>query len=83
MFFVYFLKSKNFDYNYVGFTNNLERRLKQHNNKKVISTKHYAPYVLIKHETYMARKEALDRENHLKSNKGYLERKGIFNGGVA
>jgi putative endonuclease len=40
---VYAIKSNNRNYIYVGMTNNLERRLKEHNQHENKSTKAYAP----------------------------------------
>jgi len=50
MYFVYILKSKIDNKLYYGFTNNLEKRLKNHNNKTVKSTKSRAPFELIYYE---------------------------------
>lgn len=44
----------------------MRRRFAQHNNKKVLSTKHYAPFKLIYYEAYASRKDALERESKLK-----------------
>ena len=54
-----------FDRIYIGQTNNLELRLKQHNQGKSKSTKHYAPWVLIHSESFSSRAEAMKRENEL------------------
>ena len=58
MFFVYALKSINFNFIYVGLTNNLERRIKQHNYKENTSTKFYAPFILLHTEQYNTRIDA-------------------------
>jgi len=50
MYFVYVLKSLSRKYIYVGLTNNLERRVKQHYDGKEKTTKPYRPYNLIKTE---------------------------------
>lgn len=70
MFFVYALKSINFNFIYVGLTNNLERRIKQHNNKENTSTKFYAPLILLHTEQYNTRIDARKREIYLKSGVG-------------
>ncbi|TAM99842.1 MAG: hypothetical protein EPN39_05595 [Chitinophagaceae bacterium] len=44
MFFVYALKSLSRNYIYVGMTNSLERRLKEHNEGRNKSTKPYRPF---------------------------------------
>jgi len=45
--YVYAIKSLTRSYIYVCKSNNVERRLKQHNNGENKSTKPYAPFVLI------------------------------------
>ena len=69
-YYVYFLKSIAHDFLYIGFTIDLRRRFKEHNNKEEISTKHYAPYDLIHYEAYKNKKDAKRREIYLKSNRG-------------
>lgn len=69
-FFVYVLKSAKYDFIYIGFTDNLKRRFKEHNAKLVLSTKHYAPLDLIHYEAYRNKKDAKRREEYLKCNRG-------------
>ncbi|GGD56413.1 hypothetical protein GCM10011361_23700 [Muriicola marianensis] len=69
-YFVYVLKSLNFDRNYVGFTRNPVRRLKQHNGGKNKSTKPYLPWELILCEEFDTKEEAIKREKFLKTCKG-------------
>ena len=69
-YYVYVLKSKIKDFIYVGFTIDLRRRFKQHNNKEELSTKHYAPYELIFYEAYVSKADASRREEYLKTTKG-------------
>ena len=69
-FYVYVLKSINHDFIYVGFTENLKLRFKQHNNKEELSTKSYAPFELIHYEAYKNQKDAKHREMYLKTTKG-------------
>lgn len=66
MHYVYVIESLNFDFLYVGSTPDLRGRFSRHNNKKVLSTKHYAPFELIYYEAYANRKDALAREQKLK-----------------
>jgi len=66
MFFVYFLKSKKDNQLYVGSTNDLARRIKEHNNGKCFSTKMRAPFSLIYYEAYRVEKDARHREHNLK-----------------
>jgi putative endonuclease len=73
---VYVLKSLKKKYFYVGMTNNIERRLIQHNTGQSSSTEPYRPLVLVLKETYDSRQKARDREKYLKSGVGreYLKR---------
>ena len=71
MFFVYILKSEKDKKNYVGHTNNLKRRLQQHNSGKVRSTKHRVPLKLIYTENLISREKAIEREKFFKTHKGY------------
>lgn len=66
MFYVYILQSSVDKELYVGSTNNLRRRLFEHNNGKVFSTKHRKPLVLVYYEAYRAEKDARKREKMLK-----------------
>ena len=67
MFYVYFLKSfKNNDL-YIGSTENIEKRLIQHNGGRVKSTKPYGPWQLLGHEEYNTRSESVKRERFLKT----------------
>jgi putative endonuclease len=70
MFFVYVLKSKIDGRLYKGMTDNLERRIKEHNFGKVKSTKGYAPWDLVYSEVFDSRIEARLREVFLKSGIG-------------
>jgi putative endonuclease len=67
---VYAIKSLSRKYIYVGMTNNLERRLKEHNQRENRSTKAYAPFTLIFSETFKTRNLARMKEKYLKSGVG-------------
>ena len=67
MFTVYAIRSEKFDYTYIGFTNNLERRLSQHFSGKSSTARAYRPFVLIYKEKLKTRLEARNREKFLKS----------------
>ncbi len=69
-YFVYILKSKHRDFIYTGYTENLTRRFKEHNNREELSTKHYAPFEFIHYEAYRNMKDAKRREEYLKTTKG-------------
>lgn len=66
MFYVYLLKSEKDKTLYIGYTNDLKRRLSEHDNKKNVSTKHKAPFQLIYYEAYASRADAKHREQMLK-----------------
>jgi putative endonuclease len=66
MFYVYLLESKKDNDLYIGFTNNLEQRIKQHNKALVPSTKLRRPFELVYFEGYKSEKDARHREQNLK-----------------
>ncbi|MBF0490456.1 MAG: GIY-YIG nuclease family protein [Candidatus Omnitrophica bacterium] len=70
MYFVYVLKSEQRNYIYVGLTNDLERRIKQHQEGKSSTTRSYRPFVLVLTEKSELRLEARNREKYLKSGSG-------------
>ena len=68
---VYVLYSDVYDKIYIGQTENLERRLFEHNNGSLSKyTKRYMPRKVIYSEKYKSRSEAFIREKQLKSQKG-------------
>ncbi len=77
MYTVYAIRSKVDGRIYVGFTDNPERRIKEHNSGKTKSTKGYVPWELFYTETALSRTEARSREMYLKSGCGkeFLKRK--------
>ena len=70
MYYTYALKSKNRNYIYVGITDNIERRLAQHNKGYNRSTKPYIPFFVFYFETFDSRVEARKREKFLKNASG-------------
>lgn len=70
MYYVYVIQSLKDRKFYTGFTNNIKRRLKEHNWKTEISTKHRAPFRLIYYEACFAKEDAVAREKYLKSGAG-------------
>ena len=69
MHYVYILKNQQGKH-YIGVTNNLESRLKQHNQNCVTSTKNRGPYKLVYKEVFVDKSVALKRENEIKKFKG-------------
>ena len=72
VFFTYVLQSVKDDNFYTGFTNNLERRFKEHMTGKVKSTRNRVPFKLIYYEACLSQKDALHREKYLKSYHGKM-----------
>jgi putative endonuclease len=68
MYYVYLLKSEKNNRIYIGSTNNLKKRIKEHNKGKVFSTKYYLPWRLIYYEAYDKESLARLREKRLKYN---------------
>lgn len=66
MFYVYILKSKVDGEYYIGSTNDLRRRIAEHNSGKSFSTKLRKPLDLIYYEAYKGEKDARHREHNLK-----------------
>ena len=55
---------------YTGITNNLRKRLKQHNDKKSTWTKADSPWDLIYYEACLNEQDARSREKYLKTGMG-------------
>ena len=70
MFYTYILKSEKNGRFYTGYTNNLRKRLIQHNEGKSIYTKRDRPYLLVYYEACLNEDDARSREIYLKSGMG-------------
>lgn len=71
MFFVYLLFSPSSGKTYTGYTNDVERRVTEHNLTEVTGfTLRYRPWVLIYLESFENKKDAMRRERFLKSGQG-------------
>ncbi len=77
-FFLYLLLSERDRKTYLGSTNEIERRMKEHNNGKTPSTRYRRPLKLIYTEEFDTLIDARKRERYLKTKKGRTELKGIF-----
>jgi putative endonuclease len=55
---------------YTGFTDDLRRRVAEHNNRTEFSTKSRAPFELVYYEACLNKYDALRREKYLKSGMG-------------
>ena len=69
MYVVYILESGKSGHYYIGQTDNLEKRIREHNLGKSKSTKSGIPWSLIYKEIYETRKDAIRREKDLKRKK--------------
>ena len=67
MHYVYFLEGEISGRYYIGTTNNVKRRLEEHNSGVVKSTAPYKPWKLIRIEKYADIAEATKREHFLKN----------------
>ena len=78
-YFIYVIKSSE-RYYYTGMTEDLERRLSEHNNKsKSLWTKRGSNWEVIYSEEFESRQEAMKRERWMKSGHGtkLLKEKGL------
>ncbi len=70
MHYVYILESLKFNELYIGYTENLRKRLKEHNQGLVESTRTYRPWQLIYYEACFNEKDAKRREKYFKTSQG-------------
>ena len=70
MFYVYVLRSLKNGKHYIGYTNDLDRRIEDHNRGKNRSVKNNGPFEVIHKELFQNRFEAIRRELQIKSYKG-------------
>lgn len=78
MSFIYLLLSKKDKKSYLGSTNDLDKRLNEHETGKCKSTKNRRPLKLIYSEKFKTLEKARIRENYLKTRKGRKELKIIL-----
>ncbi|OGZ20483.1 MAG: hypothetical protein A2654_01485 [Candidatus Nealsonbacteria bacterium RIFCSPHIGHO2_01_FULL_43_31] len=69
-YYVYVLYNKTRDFIYIGYSEDLHQRLKEHNSGKSKSTKYYIPLELIHYEAYKNKRDTKRREEYLKTNRG-------------
>jgi putative endonuclease len=74
--FVYVLgtSTKNRHLTYVGWTNNVTRRLAKHNTGKGARTTRGRNWVLLHSEWFATRREAMSREWHLKRDRAFRKK---------
>jgi putative endonuclease len=69
MFYVYLIQSEVDSSFYIGYTSNLEFRIKQHNNGESIYSRRKKPWKLVYSEEFENKTFALKRERFLKKQK--------------
>ncbi len=70
MYYVYMLKSRSVKpVTYVGYTNNLKKRISLHNSGKGAKFTRGRKWTLIYKEKYKSKKEAISREYYIKNNR--------------
>lgn len=69
-FIVYIIQSKKTGRYYIGYTENLVNRLRQHNNGATKSTQSQRPWKLVYQESYPNKRSAGERERQIKSYHG-------------
>ena len=90
-YYVYVLESQKDDDRYIGYTNNLRKRIEEHNKGLSFATKFRLPFKLIYFEGCLNMQDAKRRENYLKTTQGrrflglrlqeYKRRKRAFGSG--
>ena len=80
-FYVYMLKSRSIKpITYVGYTNNLKKRIRLHNSGKGAKFTRGRKWMLIYKEKFKLKKEAISREYYIKKNRSirnFLKKKYI------
>ncbi|MCX5786574.1 MAG: GIY-YIG nuclease family protein [Elusimicrobia bacterium] len=66
MHYVYYLANADTSFHYVGVTEDLGRRIAQHNSGDVQSTRPYIPLKIVYYEAYLSKNDACNREYKLK-----------------
>jgi putative endonuclease len=67
IYFVYILYSPSTNHFYVGHTNNIDKRIEQHNAGRTISTKRGRPWTVVYKEDFPSKAAAYNRELEIKS----------------
>ena len=78
MFYVYILQSLKDNKYYIGSTNDIDRRLEEHNVGKVTSTRYRRPLKVIYKEECSSLSEARRRELVIKKMKGGIQFKALL-----
>lgn len=78
MYYIYILQSKKDNNLYVGYTNNVQRRLEEHNQGRVQITKNRRPFGLIYYEAFLNQQDATSREKYYKTGWGRSHLKKVL-----
>lgn len=70
MYYTYVLRSQKDNKHYIGFTEDLERRFEEHNDRLVKATKHRIPFELVYYEACLCKEDAIKREKYFKTGFG-------------
>jgi putative endonuclease len=70
MFYTYVLQSKRDQRLYIGYTQDLQKRIELHNIGKVLATKARLPLKLVYYEACLDKEKAIHREKYFKSGFG-------------
>ena len=71
MYYVYIIQSKKDKSYYTGLTENLKRRLTEHNQGSVRFTLSKRPYMLVWYSAFLSKEKALEFEKYLKVGSGF------------
>ena len=71
MYYFYILQSKKNNKLYLGYTTDLEKRIKSHNSKRNKSSRPYAPFELIYYSAFKNREDAIECEKYFKTTAGW------------
>jgi putative endonuclease len=72
MYYTYLLQSQVTNKLYIGNTNDLKRRIKEHNSGESAYTKKFMPWEVIYYEAHTNKQDASRREKNLKTTQGHL-----------
>ena len=70
MYYTYVLESKKDRKRYIGFTGDLKKRIKDHNDGLNKATRDRRPFILIYYEACLDKESAIKREKYLKTGWG-------------
>lgn len=71
MHYVYILQSLKDNGLYIGSTNNLRRRLAEHQSGKSLATKGRLPIKLVHYQGFVSEKDTVDTEKYFKTTRGW------------